>query len=143
MKNSLRVFVLLTLSCAVLTVFASADMGPKPQLTVRVEHAPEELYYLDLLAEGEYEDYTYGDGNSPYSGLDWSYSDEEAAALNEDLLDALRAHRPRYALCGHIPTGDHNPIVLNHDDGSKTIVRNVSRLDEEYEIRFEPYVFEL
>ena len=91
MKNSLRVFVLLTLSCAVLTVFASADMGPKPQLTVRVEHAPEELYYLDLLAEGEYEDYTYGDGNSPYSGLDWSYSDEEAAALNEDLLDALRA----------------------------------------------------
>ena len=94
MKSSLRVIVLLTLSCAVLTVFASADMGPKPQLTVRVEHAPEELYYLDLLAEGEYEDYTYGDGNSPYSGLDWSYSDEEAAALNEDLLDALRAAVP-------------------------------------------------
>ena len=44
---------------------------------------------------------------------------------------------------GHIHTGDHNPVVLNHDDGSKTIVRNVSRLDEDYEVRFDPYVFEL
>ena len=55
MKNSLRVFVLLTLSCAVLTVFASADMGPKPQLTVRVEHAPEELHIpvaaLDVVSD--------------------------------------------------------------------------------------------
>ena len=70
------------------------------------------------------------DRNSPHFG-------------SVELLDALRAHRPRYALCGHIHTGDHNPIVLNHDDGSKTIVRNVSRLDEDYEVRFEPYVFEL
>ena len=70
------------------------------------------------------------DRNSPHFG-------------SVELLDALRTRRPRYALCGHIHTGDHNPIVLNHDDGRKTIVRNVSRLDEEYEIRFEPYVFEL
>ena len=26
-----------------------ADMGPKPQVTVRVENPPEGLYYLDLL----------------------------------------------------------------------------------------------
>ena len=43
-------FVVLLLTTAVF-----ADMGPKPQLTVVVEHAPSELYYLDLLAEGEYE----------------------------------------------------------------------------------------
>ena len=70
------------------------------------------------------------DRNSPHFG-------------SVELLDALRARRPRYALCGHIHTGDHNPIVLNHDDGSKTIVRNVSRLDEDYEVRFEPFVFDL
>ena len=105
MKNSLRVFVLLTLSCAVLTVFASADMGPKPQLTVRVEHAPEELYYLDLLAEGEYEDYTYGDGNSPYSGLDWSYSDEEAAALVGQIHQQIGAGAGLGILVGDIVAG--------------------------------------
>lgn len=94
MKKSLRILVLLVLVSSSLTVFASADMGPKPQLIVRVENAPEELYYLDLLEEGDYEGYTYGSGTSPYSGLDWSYSDEEAAALDMDLLDALRAAVP-------------------------------------------------
>ena len=94
MRKSLRIATLLILTCAVLTVSVSADMGPKPQLTVRVENAPEELYYLDLLAEGEYEGYSYGDGRSPYSGLDWSYSDGESAALDEGLLDTLRAAVP-------------------------------------------------
>ena len=70
------------------------------------------------------------DRNSPHFG-------------SVELLDALRTRRPRYALCGHIHTGDHNPVVLNHDDGRKTIVRNVSRLDEDYEVSFEPFVFDL
>ena len=59
------------------------------------------------------------------------------------LLDALKERRPRYALCGHIHTGDHTPITLRHPDGSETVVRNVSRLDEDYRIRYEPFVFEL
>ena len=50
LKHGLLLFLL---AAALLTVPVLADMGPKPQLTVRVENGPEELYYLDLLEEGE------------------------------------------------------------------------------------------
>ena len=53
MKRSLRTLLFLLLTVSVLTVSAFADMGPKSQLIVRVKNAPEELYYLDLLAEGD------------------------------------------------------------------------------------------
>ena len=53
MKRSLRVLVLLILAGCLMTITAFADMGPKPQLTVKVEHPPQELYWLDLLAEGD------------------------------------------------------------------------------------------
>ena len=52
MKRFLRTVFFLLLAFSLLTVSAFADMGPKPQLVVRVENPPEELYYLDLLAEG-------------------------------------------------------------------------------------------
>ena len=51
MKRSLRLLFLLVLVSCVMTMTAFADMGPKPQLTVKVEHPPQELYYLDLLQE--------------------------------------------------------------------------------------------
>ena len=90
MKKSLRFCVLLVLAATLLTVAAFADTGPKPQLTVKVTNPPEELYYLDLLAEGDWEHA----GDADYSGLDWSYSEEEIAALDSGLLDALRAAVP-------------------------------------------------
>lgn len=100
MKRTLRLLGLSALAMCLLTVFALADSGPKDLLTVKVEHAPEEGYYLDLVAEGEYEGHSYGSGESEYSGIDWSYSDEEAAALDADLLDALRAAVPEgYHAC--------------------------------------------
>ena len=49
LKHGLLLFLL---AAALLTVPVLADMGPKPQFTVRVENGPEELYYLDLLEEG-------------------------------------------------------------------------------------------
>ena len=55
MKRFLQRLPLLLAVLLLLTTAVLADMGPKPQLTVVVEHAPSELYYLDLLAEGEYE----------------------------------------------------------------------------------------
>ena len=55
MKRFLHRLSLLFVVLLLLTTAVFADMGPKPQLTVVVEHAPSELYYLDLLAEGEYE----------------------------------------------------------------------------------------
>ena len=84
----------MVLAAALLTVSALADTGPKPQLTVLVTNPPEELYYLDILGEGDYEGHFYGPDTSEYSGLDWSYSEEEVAALDSDLLDALRAAVP-------------------------------------------------
>ena len=90
MKKSLRFCVFLVLAAALLTVSALADTGPKPQLTVKVTHPPEETYYLDLLAEGPWEHA----GDDDFSGLDWSYSDEEIAALDSGLLDTLRSAVP-------------------------------------------------
>ena len=96
MKKSLRFCALLALAAALLTVSAFADTGPKAQLKVLVKNAPEEPYYLDLLEKGDYQGHTYGsgDGDDTYSGLDWSYSEEEIAALDDELLDALRAAVP-------------------------------------------------
>lgn len=96
MKKSLRNSILLLLTAMLLTVSALADSGPKAQLTVKVENAPSETYYLDLLEKGDYQGHTYGsgDGDDTYSGLDWSYSEEEIAALDDELLDALRAAVP-------------------------------------------------
>lgn len=89
MKKSLRVFALMLLSAAMLTVSAFADTGPKPKLTVKVTHAPAG-YYLDILAEGDWEH----TDNADFDGLQWSYSDEERAALDEELLEAMRAAVP-------------------------------------------------
>ena len=94
MKKSLRNSILLLLTAMLLTVSALADSGPKAQL--KVVNAPSEPYYLDLLEKGDYQGHTYGsgDGDDTYSGIDWSYSEEEIAALDDELLDALRAAVP-------------------------------------------------
>lgn len=81
-----RKLLLFLLAAVLLTVPVFADFGPKPQLTVRVENAPEELYYLDILAEGDasrYSDETVG-------GL----SEEDRSALDQALLANLIAAIP-------------------------------------------------
>ena len=90
MKKSLRNSILLLLTAMLLTVSALADSGPKPQLTVRVKSAPDEPYYLDLLAEGAFEH----EDDVDYSGVDWSYHGEKRALLDDGLLEELRAHLP-------------------------------------------------
>lgn len=90
MKMSLRNSILLLLTAMLLTVSALADSGPKPQLTVRVKSAPDEPYYLDLLAEGAFEH----EDDVDYSGVDWSYHGEKRALLDDGLLEAMRAAVP-------------------------------------------------
>ena len=89
MKRSFRSLLFFALAASFLTVTAFAAMGPKDQLAVKVVNAPEEPYYLDILAEGNYED-----SEDLFDGLEWSYSGGEAAALDQDLLEALRAAVP-------------------------------------------------
>ena len=55
MKRSVRILFVLALTLCALTVTAFADMGPKPQLTVKVKNPPQEAYLLDLLEEGSSE----------------------------------------------------------------------------------------
>ena len=88
-RKSLRVLVCALLASLALTTFAFADSGPKPQLTVRVENAPQEPYYLDLLAEGDWGE----SGESSYDGVDWSYHGKEDT-LDPDLLALLRENVP-------------------------------------------------
>lgn len=85
-----RTMILFLLAAALLTVPVFADFGPKPRLTVRVENGPEELYYLDLLAEGDASRYSEG----TVGGLKDSYSEEELAALDRELLEALTTAVP-------------------------------------------------
>ena len=88
-RNSLRALICALLMSLALTTFAFADSGPKPQLTVRVENAPQEPYYLDLLAEGGWNE----SGESSYDGVDWSYHGKEDT-LDPALLTSLRDNVP-------------------------------------------------
>ena len=77
-----------------LTTFALADFGPKPQLTVRVKNAPQEPYYLDLLAEG---DWDASKGNSSLrqsTVITNSDGSESTVPLNEELLALLLDNIP-------------------------------------------------
>jgi len=93
MKKSLRTGILLLLTMTLLTVSAFADTGPKDRLTVKVENAPSEPYYLDLLEEGKLQEREGSVGNDR-SNL----SEEKCAALDTGLLDAL---------CAAVPEGWH------------------------------------
>ncbi|MGI5893320.1 MAG: hypothetical protein ACOX6P_01860 [Candidatus Merdivicinus sp.] len=79
MKNkflfSLFLCILLafSISCPV-----SADMGPKPMVTIRVKNPPEGTYYLDLLITGK---------PGHYENL----SEEELANADPELLAGLRS----------------------------------------------------
>ena len=88
-RAPLRAFVCALLASLALTTLALADFGPKPQLTVRVKNAPQEPYYLDLLAEGDWGE----SGESSYDGVDWSYHGKENT-LDPALLTSLRENVP-------------------------------------------------
>lgn len=67
------------------------------------------------------------------------------------LTDEIRRKKPKYALCGHVHTGNHNitacPVYdyVFQEETERTNVRvaNVSILDESYSIYFRPTTFEL
>lgn len=67
------------------------------------------------------------------------------------LTDEIRRKKPKYALCGHVHTGNHNitacPIYdyvfQEETEWTNVRVANVSILDESYSIYFKPTTFEL
>lgn len=104
MKRFLRTLVLTCIAAAMLSTAVWADFGPKPSLTVYLVNAPDERYYLDLLAPGE------GRGN----GL----SDDELAKTDKSMRGLLLENVPEgWHAC--LAQGSGIPIYgkLNGDDG--------------------------
>lgn len=90
MRQSVRRFALFCLTAFLLAGTAYADFGPKPQLTVKVVSGPEELYYLDLLAEGKLGGWT---------GPSWEVERAmEQGETDPELMEAL---------CAAVPEGWH------------------------------------
>ena len=75
----------------------------------------------------------------PTSGIDrpLQRGGHEAFGSHE-LASAIAERRPRFSLCGHIHSGAHDATQF-----CGTVIRNVSRVDENYEIAYEPAVFEI
>ena len=88
-RASLRALICALLASLALTTFALADSGPKAQLTVRVKNAPQEPYYLDLLAEGDWD----AEDTDSNDGIEQSYYGKEDT-LDPDLLALLRENVP-------------------------------------------------
>ncbi len=84
MKRFARLLLLSLLLLPVLTITALADSGPKDQLIVRVENAPVEAYYLDLVTQ-----------DSGTSSLHPNLSEQELAVLDRDMLTALVTAVPK------------------------------------------------
>lgn len=57
---------------------------------------------------------------------------------SKELANTIAEKQPRYTFCGHIHSGDHQPMHIG-----KTECRNVSRVDEDYDIAYEPFIFEI
>ncbi len=79
-KKAFTVILFAFILISLFPLRGSADIGPKPSLTVRVENPPEELYYLDLLTQ---------DTNSNYD----NFEEGEREALNQDMLELLYSHK--------------------------------------------------
>ena len=48
--------------------------------------------------------------------------------------------KPKLAFCGHIHTGDHRVHDMVNENGLITKIYNVSRLDEDYAVAYEPQI---
>ena len=85
MKKAPQFILFFLLSLLLLTVTALADTGPKPRLTITVEHAPDEVYYLDLLEE---------DGADEKARLYNNLSENQESNLDAAMLQNLLNHVP-------------------------------------------------
>lgn len=84
---------------------------------ILLTHTPPRLDYVDVSLE-------YGVDSEKFG--------------SHELADAIFKKRPKLAFCGHIHSGSHIP--LKHGD---TVIYNVARVNERYNIGYEPCVLDL
>lgn len=76
---------------------------------------------------------THSPPRIPGSDVDRSLQTDSDHFGSSELTDAILEKHPKFVFCGHIHTGTHDGVGL----GSSRIF-NVSRLNEDYEIAYEP-----
>lgn len=60
-----------------------------------------------------------------------------------DLRNEILRSNISLNICGHIHTGDHNTINVILNNGKSAIIKNVSILDEDYKVAYEPAIIEI
>jgi len=72
--------------------------------------------------------------------LDFSIQTGQGPFGSAALADmySQRLMNPRFHFCGHIHSGTHDPVSVND-----TVIYNVSRVDERYEVTYAPAVVEI
>ena len=76
---------------------------------------------------------THSPPRIPGSDVDRSLQTDSEHFGSSELAEAIMEKRPRLVFCGHIHTGQHGGV-----DFGESRIYNVSRLDERYEIAYEP-----
>ena len=76
---------------------------------------------------------THSPPRIPGSDVDRSLQTDSGHFGSPELTKAIIQKRPRLVFCGHIHTGQHGGV-----DFEESRIYNVSRLDERYEIAYEP-----
>lgn len=71
-------------------------------------------------------------------GISCFYGESSCDYGSIELAKAIEEKKPKLAFCGHIHTGDHSENKIG-----ETSVYNVSRLDESYNICYEPFMMTL
>ena len=74
-----------------------------------------------------------GPWHIPGSDVDRSLQTNSEHFGSPELTEAIAEKCPRFVFCGHIHTGLHGGV-----DFEATRIYNVSRLDERYEVAYEP-----
>ena len=73
-----------------------------------------------------------------YLGVSLDHGIDSRNFGSSELADAIVAKEPKMCFCGHIHSGDHKMNKL-----ASTEIWNVSRVDESYEIAYEPTTLEI
>lgn len=66
--------------------------------------------------------------------VDWSLQTNYGPFGSGELTNAIFNRQPKHLFCGHIHSGDHETTAFENVQ-----IHNVSRLDERYEIAYEPF----
>ena len=72
------------------------------------------------------------------SDVDFSIQTNDGPFGSSELTQEIFMKQPKYVFCGHIHSGDHNVCEFE-----KSKICNVSRLDENYSIAYEPVILEI